>query len=144
MRWTPSHSEKEKQDVPWTSADIGIHLVDTIASNNIGTPRRILPNITTFQGDILETIEAVIPDGTWLWITLEGTTVFESLRVLVARKTHVIYLNGRDTLRNKKNMQKPSRWNAHNMKFATYITGFTIQSSIRIRGHSCMIGRLML
>lgn len=40
-----------------------------------------------------------------------GVPVFESLRILAPRKSHLVYLNQIEALRNKKDMmQKASRW----------------------------------
>ena len=61
--------------------------------------------------------------------------VFESLRILAARKTHLVYLNRRDTLRNKQDMLQPSRWIQYNMHLATYITGLRPKCGPRMRGH---------
>lgn len=85
----------------------------------------------------METLMAIIPTGTWIWKTLDGAPVFESLRILSARKAHLVYLNRRDTLRNKKDMTKASRWIQYNMHLATYITGFRMHCSPRVRGHQC-------
>ena len=62
-----------------------------------------------------------------------GTNVW----VLAARKAHLAYLNRRDTLRNKKDMQKASRWIQYNMHLATYITGFRLYCSPRVRVYQC-------
>jgi hypothetical protein len=92
-------------------------------------------NISIFQADLLETLSAIIPNGTWIWRTMKGIPVFESLCILAARKTHLVYLNRRDTLRNKQNMLQPSRWTQYNMHLATYITGLRATCGPRMRGH---------
>jgi hypothetical protein len=97
--------------------------------------RSIYPHLSIFQGDIIQTLYAIIPTGTWLWKTLEGAPVFESLRILAARKTHLMYLNRRDTFRSKNNMMHPSRWSQYNMHLATYLTGIRPKCAPRVRGH---------
>ena len=87
IQLTESHPENKKRNIIWTTEDIGIHIADTIALKFICTVRALLPNISIFQTDLLVTLSAIIPTGTWLWKTLEGKPVFESLRVLAARNS---------------------------------------------------------
>jgi hypothetical protein len=97
--------------------------------------RALYPQILIFHTDILETLSAIIPTGTWMWKNLENVPVFESLSILAARKTHLVYLNRRDTLRKKSDMQQPSRSIQYNMQCATYITGIRATCGPRMRSH---------
>ncbi len=90
------------------------------------------------NGSIGESIEAIIPEGTWIWTDIEGVPNFDHpLRAIASKQSHISYLNRRDTLRNKMDLQKPSRWSWFSMYFATLLANNREKCSAQIRGHSC-------
>jgi hypothetical protein len=71
--------------------------------------RSKLVNRTIFHGSIGEAIAAIIPEGACIWKNMEGVSNFDSLRAKALKYSHISYLNRRDTLRNKMDLQQTSR-----------------------------------
>jgi hypothetical protein len=115
----------------------GMTMAKLIATKSMQEIRSKLVNTTIFHGSIGEAVDAIIPEGTWVWQNMEGVPSFDSLRATALKYSHISYLNRRDTLRNKMDLQQPSRWNRYNMHFATLIAATREKCSARIRGHNC-------
>ncbi len=76
-------------------------MAKSIAAKPMNAIRSKLMETTTLQGNISETIEALIPEGTWTWRNTEGALCFDSLRANALRHSHISYFSRRDPLRNK-------------------------------------------
>jgi hypothetical protein len=120
IKYIPPNKGRKKVD-HWAEYRNGLTMAKLIAAKPMQEIISKLTNATTFYGSIGDAIDAIIPEGTWIWKNMEGVPNFDQLRATALKYSHISYLNRRDTLRNKMDMQQPSRWSRYNMQFATLI-----------------------
>lgn len=99
--------------------------------------RPYLRDTTVIQGDITDILNALIPTDKKMCRSLEGTPLLEPLRTLSSQCAHTSYLNRRDTLRGKSDMNQPARCNNYNIYLASYLTGSRQKCSTPIHVHQC-------
>ena len=65
LQWTKSHPERIKPRMDWTADDQGIYMADLVAGELSVLHKEI--KITTFTADGDALLNALVPEGQWVW-----------------------------------------------------------------------------